>query len=78
MMHEDRFPGFQLVYRQLRKEGMQFPPRDPNSRVLMSQLVNDSPMFDYVEQISNRTTPGASETPTPNGNPSGKEEAKKS
>ena len=28
--------------------------RDPNERMLMSNLVKDSPMFDYVEQIAGR------------------------
>ena len=36
---------------------MTFPPRDPNERVLMSSLGVDSPMFDYVEQISGKPTP---------------------
>lgn len=37
------------MYRQLRKEGVQFPMRDPNERMLMGNLAKDSPMFDYVE-----------------------------
>lgn len=49
MMHEAKFPGFQLTYRQLRKEGVKFPDRDANERMLMSSLGVDSPMFDYVE-----------------------------
>jgi hypothetical protein len=57
MMYEDRYPGFQQVYRTLRKEGVSFPSRDPNERMLMSSLGVDSPMFDYVEQISGRPTP---------------------
>jgi len=28
--------------------------RDPNERMLMSNLVTDSPMFDFVEQMSGR------------------------
>ncbi|CDW84727.1 tom1-like protein 2-like [Stylonychia lemnae] len=56
MMKEDHFPGFQLTYRQLRKEGVSFPMRDPNVRMLMSSLGVDSPMFDFVEQISGRPT----------------------
>lgn len=55
MMLEDEYPGFQIAYRQLRKEAVKFPMRDPNQRMLMSNLVQDSPMFDYVEQISGRT-----------------------
>ena len=66
MMYEDRFPGFQHVYRQLRKESVTFPPRDPNERILMSSLGVDSPMFDYVEQISGKPTP----TPTSKGDSS--------
>ncbi len=57
MMKEDHFPGFQLTYRMLRKEGVKFPMRDPNVRMLMSSLGVDSPMFDFVEQISGRPTP---------------------
>ena len=54
MMMEDEYPGFQIVYRKLREEAIKFPMRDPNERMLMSYLVEDSPMFDYVEQISGR------------------------
>ena len=57
MMYEDRFPGFQHTYRLLRKEGVAFPARDPNERILMSSLGVDSPMFDYVEQINGKVTP---------------------
>lgn len=53
-MMEDDFPGFQKLYRQLRKEGVPFPQRDPNLRMLMSNICSDSPMFDYVEQIAGR------------------------
>jgi hypothetical protein len=49
MMLEDKYPGFQQLYRLLRKEGVAFPPRDPNERILMSSLGVDSPMFDYIE-----------------------------
>ena len=49
MMMEDDYPGFQVSYRQLRFEGVKFPMRDPNARVMMGNLVKDSPMFDYVE-----------------------------
>ena len=56
MMKEDEFPGFQITYRQLRKEQVKFPLRDPNERMLMSNLVKDSPMFDYIEEISGRAS----------------------
>ena len=55
MMMEDEYPGFQVVYRQLRKENIKFPMRDPNVRMLMSNLVNDSPMFDHVEEMAGRS-----------------------
>jgi hypothetical protein len=29
--------------------------RDPNERILMGNLVKDSPMFDYVEQMCGRS-----------------------
>lgn len=54
MMQEDEFPGFQKLYRQLRKEAVPFPKRDPNLRAMMSSICSDSPMFDYVEQIAGR------------------------
>lgn len=54
MMQEDEFPGFQKLYRQLRKEAIPFPKRDPNLRAMMSNICADSPMFDYVEQIAGR------------------------
>ena len=57
-MREDGFPGFQLVYRQLRKEGVAFPVRDANERMLMGNLGVDSPMFDYVEELAGRTVGG--------------------
>ena len=54
MMKEDQFPGFMLIYRQLRKEGVNFPARDPNLRMLMENVCADSPMFDFVEQAAGR------------------------
>ena len=54
MMKEDQFPGFMLIYRQLRKEGVTFPPRDSNMRMLMENVCADSPMFDFVEQAAGR------------------------
>ena len=67
MMLEDKYPGFQQAYRLLRKEGVVFPPRDPNERILMGSLGVDSPMFDFVEQISGRPVGGV----TPDGNTPG-------
>lgn len=64
MMEEDSYPGFQLAYRQLRLEKVAFPMRDPNERMLMSNLVKDSPMFDFVEQMAGRANKVES-TPQP-------------
>ena len=58
----------------LRKEGVSFPPRDPNERLFMSSLGVDSPMFDYVEQISGRTVGGG---PTQKEGPTKKEDGKR-
>ena len=54
MMQEDKYPGYQVIFRQLSKEEVKFPARDPNMRMYMEQFCKDSPMFDYVEQISGR------------------------
>lgn len=39
--------------------------RDPNERMLMGSLGVDSPMFDFVEQISGRPTPMGGSTNQP-------------
>jgi len=58
MMHQDRFSGVHNVYKQLRMEGVIFPERDPNERLMMENLKGiDSPMFDLVEQISGKERP---------------------
>ena len=54
MMKEDQYPGFAWAYRLLRSEKIEFPMRDPNSRILMGNLVDDSPMFDFVEEMCGR------------------------
>eukprot|EP00352_Strombidinopsis_acuminata_P003466 CAMPEP_0176401954 /NCGR_PEP_ID=MMETSP0126-20121128/48855_1 /TAXON_ID=141414 ORGANISM="Strombidinopsis acuminatum, Strain SPMC142" /NCGR_SAMPLE_ID=MMETSP0126 /ASSEMBLY_ACC=CAM_ASM_000229 /LENGTH=60 /DNA_ID=CAMNT_0017779209 /DNA_START=416 /DNA_END=598 /DNA_ORIENTATION=+ len=56
-MEEDNYPGFQKVYRQLRKENIAFPMRDPNTRMLMSNLAHNSPMFEVIDQTYGRETP---------------------
>lgn len=58
MMKEDQFPGFLTIYRQLRKEGVNFPPRDSNMRMLMENVCSDSPMFDFVEQAAGKEVRG--------------------
>ena len=54
IMHEDEYPGFQWIYRLLRKEQIAFPMRDPNERLYMGNLVSDSPMYDYIDQITGK------------------------
>ena len=58
MMHQDKFKDVQDAYRQLRQESVDFPERDNNERLMMENLKGiDSPMFDYVEQISGKERP---------------------
>ena len=54
MMMEDKYPGYQLVFRQLSKEQVKFPMRDPNIRMYMEEFCKDSPMYDFVEQLCNK------------------------
>lgn len=54
MMKEDDFQGFMTIYRQLRKESVEFPARDSNLRMIMENVCVDSPMFDFVEQEAGR------------------------
>lgn len=58
MMHQDQYAGVHEAYRQLRKEGVVFPDRDPNERLMMENLKGiDSPMFDFVEQTAGKAKP---------------------
>lgn len=61
MMYQDKYPGYQRYYRQLKVEGIKFPERDLNERTMMENLEGiDSPMFDFVVQskeIQNKETP---------------------
>ena len=60
MMEEDQYPGFQKIYRFLRKEGVEFPMRDPNMRMFMGNICQSSPMFDYVEEsVGREVNPGS-------------------
>lgn len=59
MMEEDQYPGFQKIYRMLRKEGVVFPMRDPNIRMFMGNICQSSPMFDFVEEaVGREVNPG--------------------
>lgn len=52
-MYEDTYPNFMRTYRELRAEGIDFPPRDPNQRLMMEDLNGiESPMSDFVEQLA--------------------------
>jgi hypothetical protein len=58
MMHQDRFKGVHECYKLLRQEGVDFPDRDPNERLMMENLKGiDSPMFDFIEQTSGKEKP---------------------
>ena len=58
MMEQDRYPDFHQNYRQLWAEGVKFPERDPNERLLMEGIsAVESPMFDFVEQKNGLAKP---------------------
>ena len=49
MMKEDEFPGFMIIYRQLRKEGIEFPQNNPSLyQILAENVRNEPPKFDFV------------------------------
>lgn len=54
MMHQDEFPAYHSVYKQLCLEKVKFPNRDPNMRMVMESICKDSPMYEYVEQLNNK------------------------
>ena len=57
MMHQETYPGFQKLYRQLKVEGVKFPDRDTNERTMMDNLDGiDSPMFEFMEQMTNKAS----------------------
>ena len=58
MMEQDWYPDFHTNYRQLRAEGVAFPERDPNERLMMEGVsAVESPMFDFVEQKNGKSKP---------------------
>lgn len=65
MMHQDEFPAYHKVYKQLCLEKVVFPARDPNMRMLMENVCANSPMFDHVEQLANRDVRQPLEKPKP-------------
>jgi hypothetical protein len=60
MMQEDTYPDFMKYYREIRKDGVRFPPRDPNERYMIKFVGEASPAFELAEmeqQIQNLVTP---------------------
>ena len=58
MMYQDKFAGVHEWYKQLRLEGVKFPDRDPNERLMMENLKGiESPMFDFIEQTAGKVKP---------------------
>ena len=53
-MQQGDFIGYFLVYKQLCLEKVNWPMRDPNMRMLMENICNDSPMYEHVESLANR------------------------
>mmetsp|Transcript_10345 Transcript_10345/g.10300 ORF Transcript_10345/g.10300 Transcript_10345/m.10300 type:complete len:371 (+) Transcript_10345:411-1523(+) len=49
MMHEDTYPAFMKIYRELRKEGLKFPTRDPNERFMIKFEGDPSPAFELAD-----------------------------
>ena len=49
MMQEDAYPAFMRAYRELRKEGLKFPPRDPNERFMIKFEGEPSPAFELAD-----------------------------
>jgi len=49
MMYEDKFPCYMNMYRDLRKDSVKFPPRDPNEKFMMQLEGIESPIFDMCD-----------------------------
>ncbi|OMJ70550.1 hypothetical protein SteCoe_31452 [Stentor coeruleus] len=49
MMQEDTYPAFMRVYRDLRQDGLKFPPRDPNERFMIKFEGEPSPAFELAD-----------------------------
>lgn len=68
MMQEDTYPAFMRVYRELRQDGLKFPPRDPNERFMIKFEGEPSPAFELADM----------EQPAPKVESRGREERKHS
>lgn len=54
MMHEDEFPYIMQNYKELRKEGLKFPPRDTTEKFMIQFKGQKSPLFDVLEDVSSK------------------------
>ena len=52
MMQEDAYPAYMRIYRELRKDGLKFPPRDPNERFMIKFEGEPSPAFELADMES--------------------------
>ena len=50
MMHEDEFKEVISLYKQLRKEGVMFPPRDSSEKFMIQFKGTQSPIFQTIEE----------------------------
>ena len=55
-MHEDEFSNLMANYKELRKEGIKFPARDPNEKFMICFKGAKSPIFDVIEDVSSRNS----------------------
>jgi hypothetical protein len=49
MMQEDAYPAYMRIYRELRKDALKFPPRDPNERFMIKFEGEPSPAFELAD-----------------------------
>ncbi len=63
MLHEDEFKDIMEVYKQLRKEGVIFPARDPRSQHFIQFEGKKSPIFETIENNHIYEEPGKTLNP---------------
>jgi hypothetical protein len=54
MMHEQDFPYIMANYKQLRKEGVIFPARDPSEKFMITWKGTVSPIFEVIDDVSSK------------------------
>ena len=52
-MDEEKYPDYMVIYRELRKEKIEFPARDPNERYMIKYEGTASPAFELAEMEDN-------------------------